>query len=1476
MQAFQVPTVAAAAATAAPPKVKPLLDQDNIKAQFNSIVSPYGIFFFDNDNLCVQGSLRIQSTLSTEQGAQQTQAALELEVVRPFAARSIAEYEDVNVNHPDGESGLKDIRQRSGWRSLDGEENRTKVMRDFRGQKSGLKLAKGWKKLRASMRQGAVNGHDAGKRSRVRGPHSSVTKHRESTTNASSLLQLRKTLSDLDSPAKVNQDDGGLSLGKGLRAGLGLRFRSGSFKILLHKSSSASSLLEFETGDIPPSTGRGDDTKDSLQGGAVVVSVDSIMTLGKMRQYSKEDLLHQQQEQQKQRQQYGSCDQLSLSKSKLPEPESGYGSSLNSLGDESRGYEDELQSLNESLESNVPSLVRKDPRDQSLQETDHQDLGLNEDTSETITQYCWKDEKSTAGHVKDSLNQDVSSPLTWRLSMMGAPNVFGSIGEKRPESLTNDHYLRQLVRDSTYQDQGSTENANKIDDIDCDDKVFGVPLKQSVELASATFENGYKIPLAVYYFADEICKRVASASVEKCTTVNELFPEDWGRQEGSLEMLLHLFDSRPFGQGVCISIDTLDSNAESALSYSQESRLVPGLNQPVQSSKVEDGPNQSEDEDTTADTQKHGSRLNVSSANLSRAILRFLHNLPQPLIPQDVYSTFVALVQLETLDSIKIQASSLLIQLLTQEQKQLLQFLLELLHDVVLKPLRDSVQNPNATDVRQSSEHERVLLQYKQLKQRLYTVMGMACTHAASSSDRGGASKSLGQDDNSLYRHYKKEIEQNALQEKRAAEMRQAGAVFRHLLVHRVNVFGPSSFQLGAVAADAKPSNNGSKDSDVIKRQDAFDFDSRQEPIEENEQPGSDDSPAAQPLQHTATLDSLYPRPTTSSKRSPKSVKARRWIRNRRHRTTMQIDITEARRISRHYYQDATAEKEPSSDVPCDSAVEVTCNIDLLAATAMQKHAEQVSRSKGHRAYPSLVTLHSIQAHGEENSPIINNSDNTRSVKVDDEIQTQVADEEASGNEDISAAELSVVRADQEREVQMVEKEILQSEITTKFLTVNLTGLYPSSAPTAIPPAILPSVRAIMMAQSAKTGELLKGAASAINMPDDEPSLSKQGRELKLTPQEKIQLPLDHCATESCTCSYCTTQIKPSKIPVLTKTEYELAELRSQSESKDQHITELLKTVQNLQGQVNILNAKLLFLHDHHTTRPMQRRMLARNGYPVMQTGIDTIRRVGSAESVLSERPRNSLRSSGSSSYISESSSYISESSSALAGGYGITRAFSEGVQVCSDSELHRGETHHSPETPLLNEREDMPYLHPKGGLSESLLPAFGTLQAQQPGPTSIDAMGIESNGGHGPFPSWVQSSRVSSRANGPVYMSELERVLRDLDAMEAHQKPYYGQDQEEDEAPELLQIEEEAEEPEREGEDQVDEYYYMDAYKPMDQQLYRRPIFPVTAPPRPMSTEAYRKHYRMSLPVQSLVSKRISLGNTFRWKGWTTSAARA
>ncbi|KAK3806335.1 MAG: hypothetical protein J3Q66DRAFT_445460 [Benniella sp.] len=72
--------------------------------------------------------------------------------------------------------------------------------------------------------------------------------------------------------------------------------------------------------------------------------------------------------------------------------------------------------------------------------------------------------------------------------------------------------------------------------------------------------------------------------------------------------------------------------------------------------------------------------------------------------------------------------------------------------------------------------------------------------------------------------------------------------------------------------------------------------------------------------------------------------------------------------------------------------------------------------------------------------------------------------------------------------------------------------------------------------------------------------------ELTLPPQELIQLPPSHSASEDCSCSFCSTLLKPSQIPVLTQAQYELL---SQCDGKDQHILDLLKMGRDLQRQIN-------------------------------------------------------------------------------------------------------------------------------------------------------------------------------------------------------------------------------------------------------------------------------------------------------------------
>lgn len=404
---------------------------------------------------------------------------------------------------------------------------------------------------------------------------------------------------------------------------------------------------------------------------------------------------------------------------------------------------------------------------------------------------------------------------------------------------------------------------------------------------------------------------------------------------------------------------------------------------------------------------------------------------------------------------------------------------------------------------------------------------------------------------------------------------------------------------------------------------------------------------------------------------------------------------------------------------------------------------------------------------------------------------------------------------------------------------------------------MIQSGRLSIESTTARKMQLLPAATIDQPIPEEEEDVTPR-KELQIAPQSQIQLPGDHRDSDHCRCSYCTTLAKPSKIPVLSRAEYELAELQSQCEAKDQHVSELLKTVQSLQGQVNVLNAKLLFLHDHHTTRPMRRRTLARQSIPVMPTpppsqnnnhnqwrpALSPLMESHSAKPV--SRTESSVTTSTMSSQYSQSSLHM----------------FPEGEQSSHNSDIptsrrtmggfHNGEQFHEHQHPSLGDQDLLRRLGDDDAVS--FLELEGQHQYHQHHHHHRHHTGAS-------MPVFSERSRSVQVSSGGMvmnmnamrdlrYETELERVLRDMEEVE--------------------------EEPEREGEDLLDAYYYMDAYKTMDQQLYRRPALPVPPPPRPMSTDQYKKHHRLSLPIQTLMSKKISIRNSFRWKSKAAAAGVA
>ncbi|KAF9310736.1 hypothetical protein BG003_008158 [Podila horticola] len=580
---------------------------------------------------------------------------------------------------------------------------------------------------------------------------------------------------------------------------------------------------------------------------------------------------------------------------------------------------------------------------------------------------------------------------------------------------------------------------------------------------------------------------------------------------------------------------------------------------------------------------------------------------------------------------------------------------------------------------------------------------------------------------------------------------------------------------------------------------------------------------------------------------------------------------------------------EEKNDSPYGPNVVVTSH-DEEALAAFREHMAKMSRSHKHIPRPSVATIHSIMAETQSvvgtGVDVITKKLRRGSMMVDfDAIEAHAHD-----NLDIETLDLDsepefgaqpakfnreygftdflqepLDRKSEEREIQLVEKEILQSDMTSRFLTANLANLYPSSSPANIPAVILPTARTMMIqsgrlsieSTTARKMQLLPAATIDQPIPEEEEDVTPR-KELQIAPQSQIQLPGDHRDSDHCRCSYCTTLAKPSKIPVLSRAEYELAELQSQCEAKDQHVSELLKTVQSLQGQVNVLNAKLLFLHDHHTTRPMRRRTLARQSIPVMPTpppsqnnnhnqwrpALSPLMESHSAKPV--SRTESSVTTSTMSSQYSQSSLHM----------------FPEGEQSSHNSDIptsrrtmggfHNGEQFHEHQHPSLGDQDLLRRLGDDDAVS--FLELEGQHQYHQHHHHHRHHTGAS-------MPVFSERSRSVQVSSGGMvmnmnamrdlrYETELERVLRDMEEVE--------------------------EEPEREGEDLLDAYYYMDAYKTMDQQLYRRPALPVPPPPRPMSTDQYKKHHRLSLPIQTLMSKKISIRNSFRWKSKAAAAGVA
>ncbi|KAG0049806.1 hypothetical protein BGZ83_005394, partial [Gryganskiella cystojenkinii] len=1032
---------------------------------------------------------------------------------------------------------------------------------------------------------------------------------------------------------------------------------------------------------------------------------------------------------------------------------------------------------------------------------------------------------------RHNLGQDLSTSQRWRLSMNGTPEVFGTICD----APLGEEYQQQQEQEQEQQQEQQQQ--------------------QQVQQSQSPTQD--------------------DAATSGNLDLQTLFPDEWDKTHDDVfEALVTVFDERPFGQGYDLTFpfpyghfgdgcnDAMGSSGmenlvqslgmdsdstrtsshhstSSLLSSAPDSPLFSPATTPSPEPRSSDASTHQSDSETVKDEQQSSTTLRgpVSCNSLSRLILRFLRDLPDALIPRDVFAAMSSLVQLQGQDSITLLTMSMLLRTVSDEQQHLLQFILELVDDLVKTVDRfknDSCNNVDNT-INQDQDPPveglaRDEINYKGCIERIYRVLGLVCT--ASTSVRQGTSqdrKLSPKATSSLFGLYRNCIEQKIAQAQLAGTTANAMMVFRYMVQFRAQIFSGNSLrscdQHHPIPTTTRDSQQGDYHFESGYQSDTALVEQRR---------------AEQPWKHN-----------------------NHWrMRGRRRKRQEKPSALDTK----------TVEERKSTETLCDSAVEIRGQ-DLLALAILYEHS---ARTKGHAPRPSVATMHSIMAeghsvhgdHAEEfkegwrsletlnpGDAAIETIEKGGKVCLDRFIDENDSDRARKRGEmgftDFLQEPLD--RKYEEREIQLVEQDIIRSELTSKFLANNLVGLYPSSSPTSIPAIILPSARHLLQPVNGAAGDLVyNGHLAPPSQESTQLSPRLCPRELLLTPKEQVILPEDHIMSDGCVCSYCTTLVQPSKVPVLSKEEYELAELKSQCVDKDQHVTELLKTVQSLQGQVNILNAKLLFLHDHHTTRPMRRRTLARNSYPILQSAPVTISsdhlpRNGCAQGLDSNHFHQTGPRSAGPAHTASSITTVSNGSSPPTSRRSLS-AFAEGIRLSNDNDAYPPADYRqlttdlgNPDLQMLDDDEAMSFLDLNDGRPP---PPNITQSRMQPwsGGHLITQSGFGRNIGDS-----IGAGSLSSSSRVPRYETELERALRDVE-------------------------EAEEEEPEREGEDLLDEFYYKDAYKTMDQQLYRRPVLPFPPPPRPMSTDQYKKHHRMSLPIQSLMSKRISLRDTFRWKGKTTS----
>jgi hypothetical protein len=316
---------------------------------------------------------------------------------------------------------------------------------------------------------------------------------------------------------------------------------------------------------------------DRIEGerGAVVVDTELVMSLGKMKQYGKDDWLAQQQQQQLLVQQ----SQLSssrlhpspvLSTDVVPSTTRAYAAAGGTnvvVGDRiadhsgtdagaglrvaQGGMEDDLQALSgatsEEEEVVIPAVAVIEPDAVIVTEPENAN-------QEGVISGIDIEDTPTIVPREHRLGQDLATSQRWRLSTRGTPEVVGSICERRVSGVYDSEiHLHRLMLDSGTPEQDPSENDCQPDtdgmssptctfllfwstrarfQLHCPvyellisficfylsfhlhalgedrvDNAFKVPLYQSVQLASAMFDNGQRIPLVLYYVTEELRAR---------------------------------------------------------------------------------------------------------------------------------------------------------------------------------------------------------------------------------------------------------------------------------------------------------------------------------------------------------------------------------------------------------------------------------------------------------------------------------------------------------------------------------------------------------------------------------------------------------------------------------------------------------------------------------------------------------------------------------------------------------------------------------------------------------------------------------------------------------------------------------------------------------------------------------------------------------------------------------------------------------